>query len=456
MRSTKRQPSTLQQPKHRFRHSTVRRSSRSMKLLVGSTSSTCVNVHSAGSNANRFSQKVATVLSSPKIAPSSKTRCSRFWTGSSWLCSCARVVWPSWNACPRGEDLFDDLSPGLAHEQARSAPIHDLLEIAFQMRPADLATLGGHLVVDAPAVAVQDAVDGRSQQRRQPDGPAPSVDQEGHHRLGGRGPQPTQLAAQLPTGLVGVLDLCRADGRHGFLVGDRQCSADLLLEVGHGAQRHGRVEDDRRDLLDAALADAMTAREIRQHAGEARPDTVGQVFARNGGVRNMGAARTGAGVALILRNERHDRRQLGLLKARRRGIIGCGVGRQSRLAVLTLPGHEGHKAIDAFGGRQLLQPRRMAPLAAGLAFRFLLADRLGRSERIGRRGHGGIGAVGAEPRFQRGDTLLQLGDTSVTGAASSTLRRVHAAMLENRAARAAPVSSRKRVERLRPKLLLER
>ena len=139
-------------------------------------------------------------------------------------------------------------------------------------------------------------------------------------------------------------------------------------------------------------------------------------------------------MALILRNERHDRRQLGLLKARRRGIIGCGVGRQSRLAVLTLPGHEGHKAIDAFGGRQLLQPRRMAPLAAGLAFRFLLADRLGRSERIGRRGHGGIGAVGAEPRFQRGDTLLQLGDTSVTGAASSTLRRVHAAMLENRAA----------------------
>src|ERR1019366_6283922 len=51
------------------------------------------------SNANRFSQKAATVLSSPKIAPSSKTRSSRFLTGSSWLCSCARVVWPSWSAC---------------------------------------------------------------------------------------------------------------------------------------------------------------------------------------------------------------------------------------------------------------------------------------------------------------------------------------------------------------------
>ena len=84
---------------------------------------------------------------------------------------------------------------------------------------------------------------------------------------------------------------------------------------------------------------------------------------------------------------------------------------------------------------QLPQPRLMARLPTRFAFRLLLADRLGRPERVGRRRRRGIAAVGAEPRYQGGDALLQLGDASVAGTASNTLRRVHAAMLESRTAR---------------------
>jgi len=50
---------------------------------------------------------------------------------------------------------------------------------------------------------------------------------------------------------------------------------------------------------------------------------------------------------------------------------------------------------------------------------FLRTGFLGVPSGLAEGGHGGIGAVGAEARFQRGDTLLQFGDASITGAASS-------------------------------------
>src|ERR1700687_4906328 len=114
MRSTKRQPSTLLLPKLRFRHS-------------------------AGSNANRFSQKAATVLSSPKIAPFEQDllqpvpdRLQLAWQ----LCPRGLALL---ERMPRGKDLFDDSPPRPAHRLAGAAPVHDLLKDAFPVGPADLA-----------------------------------------------------------------------------------------------------------------------------------------------------------------------------------------------------------------------------------------------------------------------------------------------------------------------------
>src|SRR5207302_7295304 len=75
----------------------------------------------------------------------------------------------------------------------------------------------------------------------------------------------------------------------------------------------------------------------------------------------------------------------------------------------------------------------MSGLAAGLTARGRFANRLGCAEGIGRRRHGGIGGVVAEPRqqiadngFQLGHAPLQFGDANIPLAASWTTRSIHA------------------------------
>ncbi len=135
---------TLLQPKLRFRHSTARRSSRSMRLLVGSTPSTRANVHSAGSNASRFSQNAATVVvlaedrafeQDPVQPVHDRLQLA--------LQLCPRGL-ALLERLPRGKDLFDDSAPRSAHRLARAAAVHDLLKIAFQVGPAHLPTLRRH------------------------------------------------------------------------------------------------------------------------------------------------------------------------------------------------------------------------------------------------------------------------------------------------------------------------
>ena len=72
-------------------------------------------------------------------------------------------------------------------------------------------------------------------------------------------------------------DAARLDG---LAMGGGQRRADFLLQIRDGAQRHRRAEDHFGDLLDAPLADALTARQIRQHRRQPRTDTVSPIYQR--------------------------------------------------------------------------------------------------------------------------------------------------------------------------------
>src|SRR5207248_5084037 len=71
--STKREPSALCVPKLPLRQSTPGRIDRSAALLVGSTPSTCTNVHSA-SRRFRMSWHVPAVLGTPLRLPATNNR----------------------------------------------------------------------------------------------------------------------------------------------------------------------------------------------------------------------------------------------------------------------------------------------------------------------------------------------------------------------------------------------
>src|SRR5207248_2955794 len=131
MRSTKRQPSALWQPKDVLRHSTPLRSSRSAWLLVGSTPSLTTKRHRAGSTA-----------------------------------------------------------------------VHAFLEVAFEVGPTDSPLQHWPQLVDAKAVAAQDAAQDVAQQGGQTCHAAAGVDDEDGNAGGGGQPQPAFGAALFPTGFI--------------------------------------------------------------------------------------------------------------------------------------------------------------------------------------------------------------------------------------------------------------
>ncbi len=205
--------------------------------------------------------------------------------------------------------------------------------------------------------------------------------------------------------------------------------ADFLFEIGNGAQGEGRAEDRLRDFLDAALAKALSAGEIRQRRRQPRPDAVGPNHRGDRRLRHGATARAGAGMGLIFGNLHGDRRQLDGLKTLRLRVAGPRRVRQRGLAVRASVGHEMLRARDALGRQQLFQMRRMLGLAAAAAFGFLLFDGLVRAQGVGGRRRRGVGGVGLQTRFQLGQPSFQVRDACVAFTATRALRGVHAAML---------------------------
>ena len=129
-------------------------------------------------------------------------------------------------------------------------------------------------------------------------------------------------------------------------------------------------------------------------------------------------------------------RQFGDLMPGRLGVVGAGLGRQRRLAVLAAFGEEGDGALQPLRGQAPLPVGGMSRLGSGLLARRRLDHRLGCLGWIGRRGQRRVIGVGAEPSgevtnqgFQLGDALFQGGDSRVTLQASGTGNRGHTIIL---------------------------
>jgi hypothetical protein len=275
---------------------------------------------------------------------------------------------------PRGVDFFDDAQSPPTHKDTGATAIHDFLKIAFPMRPTKLATLLRHLQVHMPTIAAQDAVDFLTQQGRQAEGTAFGMDDEdgdvGHRRR----PQPTQLTPELPARLVGKPHRRSPHRGQGLLMSGRQGSADFLFEIGHSDQGNGCAKNDVGNFLDAAFTDAVTAREVRQRAGQAWPDAVGANRGRYRRVGHDATARTGAAVSLRFGNLHRDRRQFDSLEAFGLWVVRPGLRRQRGMAACALVGHEVLDTCDPLGRQQLLEVRRMVRLSAAATFGLFLMN----------------------------------------------------------------------------------
>src|ERR1022692_670924 len=268
---------------------------------------------------------------------------------------------------PRGKDLFDDLAPLQAHEGTWAAAVHDLLEIPFQVGPANLASLRRHLVVDPPTVAAQNALDFRAQNGRHPQGAASGMDDE--YRRGRRrcGPQPAQLTLPFPTGLVGGFHRGGTHRLDGVLMRRCQGRTHFLFEVAHRAQRDRRLEQILGDFLNAALADPVSARKIRQGGSQARLDAMGQDLTRNRGPRDLTATRADTCLPLIFGDHGHDLRQFNGLKACWGRVVRARCRGKFGVAMIALARHERHDGFDAVWTEQLLQMRRGPRVTAAFA-----------------------------------------------------------------------------------------
>src|SRR5262245_8825767 len=292
-------------------------------------------------------------------------------------------------------------------------PVHHRLEVAAQVRPAQLPLLQGALVVGAEAVAADRPLDGAPEQRAQRRCAARGGDDEVAQRARDRHPQPAQPALELPARLVDVLDggmlECRAD----LLVRYFQCPRRLPLQRRDGAEADGDVEEGFADLLQAAAADVLAAGQVRQRGTQARAEGRGAQLRGDLLAALVPAARAGARVALELGDDGGAARQLGDLVPRRRRIIRPGLLRQWRVAVLTARRDQGDDVVEAL----LRQPLPLVPgvsgLAAGASPRGPLEHRLGGGGRVGRRRRGGVGGVLPQARQQIGDERLQLGDAAL-------------------------------------------
>ena len=230
------------------------------------------NVHSAGSKASTFSQNLTTDASAPRSVPSSRSRFIRFCIGSSVASSCAACLAPPGTHATR-QRPFRRVAAPCGPRRHRDPRGPQSCENAFRCaRTLDAGTPARRC--KRPSGRCTGCLEWPSPKCRQAGSAAAGVDHERCHPGCGRGPQPTQLAPELPPGLVGVLDGVRTHRGQRFRVRRGQRGADRLLQVGDCAQSDRRGEHMIGDFFHRPLADVLTAREVRQGSGQTRPDAV--------------------------------------------------------------------------------------------------------------------------------------------------------------------------------------
>lgn len=105
-------------------------------------------------------------------------------------------------------------------------------------------------------------------------------------------------------------------------------------------------------------------------------------------------------MSLVFGDDGGDLGKFGVLVPAGFGIVGAGLFRQRRLAVLASDRHKGDDVLDAFGRQALAAAARMSGLSPGLSAARFLGDRLGGVRRIGGRRNRGVGRIppGAFPK----------------------------------------------------------
>ena len=164
-----------------------------------------------------------------------------------------------------------------------------------------------------------------------------------------------------------MLDRPRADVSHRLLMGRLQRGTDFLLEIGDAAERDLDAEDVVSDLFDAAFADAVTADEIGEHGGEAFAQSAAADRCRNGRLIESAAVRTGASMSLVLGDAGRQLRQFGdLVPKRSDDVVGRHGGKIGPTTDADV-GHERDDSIDALGGNEFFEMRRMSGLTAAFS-----------------------------------------------------------------------------------------
>src|SRR5207248_9847749 len=113
--------------------------------------------------------------------------------------------WPQsfFRFCPRARAFLEDVPRGNnplhsqyslpAQPHAPSTEVNQLLKIAFEVCPANLATFGQYLLIRGEAIRTQDAVDRGAQEILQTDHTTSGLNEKSRHARGGCSPQPDQL-----------------------------------------------------------------------------------------------------------------------------------------------------------------------------------------------------------------------------------------------------------------------
>ena len=291
---------------------------------------------------------------------------------------------------PVGEQAFHDIQTHPANCFSGSSSIDQLLKVAFQVGPADLAQVQRQLVVDRPAVATDDAGDRLAQQGLKAREISPEVNHEKGHRRGRRAPEPAFVPLLFPTGLVRVLHRGLTDRRLSLLIGTGQGSTRLPFQRGDRAQGGRYLEDRLDDLFHTPSADVMTAAQIRHHCGQAWPDDMGANLRGDLATIEVATARTGACVSLVFGDVGRQLREFGNLMPGRLGVTGRGFRGQGSLAVGAGRGHVRHDLVDPLGREAMAMVSRMPRLSAWLTSGRCLDDRFGSPRWIDRRGRGGV------------------------------------------------------------------
>jgi hypothetical protein len=156
---------------------------------------------------------------------------------------------------------------------------------------------------------------------------------------------------------------------------------------------------------------------------------MGHEVAGDGHSSDLAAIQTRTSVTLIFRGFHHNGRNFDDLEACRLRIIWARFGGQWGATILTAAWHEWDKVVDALGGQHFFEMRPMPGLPSAFAFGFFLEDRLGRARRIGRGRQRRVGTVRAQPRFQHGEALFQLGNAGLAFPTAGANHGVHAGML---------------------------